>query len=107
MAFVDKAKEYLDAGMRASKDAISKAGSAVQEMGDKGMLKLEISRLAGRRKKLCAELGAKVLDAFCVQGAKSVTAKTPAAARLLEEIAALDEQISEKTQTLDAMSAAP
>ena len=106
MAFVDKAKEYLDAGVRASKDAITKAGSAVQEMSDKGVLRLEITRLSGKQKKLCTELGTKVFDAFCVEGAKSVTAKTPAVARLLEEIASLDEQINEKNQALDAMSAA-
>jgi hypothetical protein len=103
MAFVDKAKEYLDAGVRVSKDMITKASGAVQEMSDKGVLKLEITRLASKRKKQCAELGAKVFDALCAQGAKSVTAKTPAVSNLLDEISALDAQISEKTQELDAM----
>jgi hypothetical protein len=104
MAFVDKAKEYLDAGARVSKDVFTKAGSAVQEMSDKGMLKLDITRLTGKRKKVFESLGSKVFELFSEQGAKSITPKTPAVALLLDDIAALNEQISEKTMTLEAMT---
>jgi uncharacterized small protein (DUF1192 family) len=105
MAFVEKAKEYLDAGVRVSKDAITKASGAVHEMSDKGLLKLEITRLTSKRKKVCESLGAKVYDAFTVQGAKSVSPKTPAIAQLMSEIASFDEQIGNKTQEYDALNA--
>jgi hypothetical protein len=104
MAFVEKAKEYLDAGVRVSKDVITKASGAVQEMSDKGILKLEITRLTSRRRKVCESLGAKVYEAFAAQGAKSVTPKTPAIAHLIGEIAAFDEQIGDKKREYDALN---
>jgi hypothetical protein len=105
MAFVEKAKEYLDAGVRVSKDMLTKAGGAVQEMSDKGVLKLEITQLKSKRKKAFENLGAAVYNALNVQGAKSITAKTAAAAPIIEEIVRLDEQIDAKTQEFDALSA--
>ncbi|MDR1785939.1 MAG: hypothetical protein LBR23_05675 [Spirochaetaceae bacterium] len=104
MGFVDKAKEYLDTSVRVSKDMLVKAGGAVQEMGDKGMLKLEITRLKGMAKKDYEKLGLAVYDSLGVQKAKSVTAKKAEIAALLDEISGLNESIEEKTRALNAAS---
>ena len=41
MAFIDKMKDYFSKGVEVSKDAFSKAGDAVQDLGDKSVLMIE------------------------------------------------------------------
>jgi uncharacterized small protein (DUF1192 family) len=106
VAFVEKAKEYLDAGVRASKDMLTKAGAAAQEMGDKGVLKVEITQLKAKRKKQYESLGSAVYGALCIGGDKSITAKTKKISIMLEEIARLQALIDEKTEAFNKLQTA-
>jgi hypothetical protein len=103
VAFVEKAKEYIDAGVRVSKDVLSKAGAAAQEMGDKGVLKLEITQLETKCKKQYENLGSAVYKALIAEGEKSVTAKTDAVAVTLSEISRLQTLIDEKKAALNTV----
>ena len=41
MDFFDKMKDFMDKGIEVSKEAILKAGSKVQDIGDKSVTKIE------------------------------------------------------------------
>ena len=64
MAFLDKMKEYLDKGVEVSKEALSKAGDAVQDFSDKSVTKIESHQLVSRQNKEYRSLGHAVLKFF-------------------------------------------
>ena len=55
--FVDKMKNYLDKGVKASKDTLDKAGDAVQKLGDKSITKVEQMQMEQKLKQEYLELG--------------------------------------------------
>ena len=66
MAFMDKVKDFMDKGVEVSKSALSKAGEAVQDFGDKSVTKIEIKKLENKLEKLICELGSYVFDKFLI-----------------------------------------
>jgi hypothetical protein len=107
MKLVDKAKEYLDTGVRVSKDVLVKAGGAVQEMSDKGVLRVEIAQLKSKRKRAHEKLGEAVFEAFIVQETKTLTSKKPEISGVLSEISGLNDTIAAKTKALNEAAARP
>ncbi len=59
-SFEEKVKDALSKGMKASKEALTKAGSAVQNFSDKSVNKIEKQQLVNKQKAKYEEMGKKL-----------------------------------------------
>ena len=98
--FLTKMKTLVDQGVDASQKALSKAGLKIQELGDKGITKIELTRLENKSKKCFARLGLIVYDNLVCKQKSSVTAKNTEVAALLDEIEHLKSEIEKRSETL-------
>ena len=101
MTFTERMKKLLDQGVAVSKDFAVKAGAKAQDLGERGVLMLEIKQLEGQAQKLIGRLGAEVYQAFTEKGKKTLTAESVPLKTLLPKITAIRESIEEKEAALD------
>jgi hypothetical protein len=90
----------LEQGLEASKDIAAKAGAKAQDLGEKGVLKIEIMQLESQAKKWVARLGAEVCRLFFEQGQESLSANDPVIRGMLDEIIATRDAIEQKEAEL-------
>ncbi|MDR2521682.1 MAG: hypothetical protein LBC72_03905 [Spirochaetaceae bacterium] len=95
-SFFDNMKNALQDGWEASKDFAAKAGSKAQELGEKGVITVEIKKLEFNAERLIKKLGLEAYQQFAENGAESVSANHPSVARILAEIADIKLQIEQK-----------
>lgn len=100
MDILDKVKEYLDKGMEVSKEALSKAGDAVQDFSDKSVTRIEVRQLASRRSKEYRSLGQVVCQLFRDDPAASLAADDSRISGILQEIRRLDKEIERREESL-------
>ena len=84
--FLAKMKDFVDQGVEASQKAVIKAGVKIQELGDRGMTKIELTRLEHQSQKCFARLGLLVYDAFVCKQKATLSAKNAEVSALLAEI---------------------
>ena len=96
MTFSERMKSVFEQGVEASKDIAAKAGAKAQDLGEKGVLKLEILQLEGQAKKWVERLGAEVCRLFIEKGQESVSANDPVIKGMLDEISAARDAIERK-----------
>jgi hypothetical protein len=101
MAFSDRFKDMFEQGIAASKDFAVKAGAKAQDLGERGVLILEIKQLEGRAQKLVSRLGAEVYRIFAELGGKTASANDPVIKSLLDELASAKEAIEKREQELN------
>lgn len=94
MTFGEKMKEFFEKGLETSRDIMAKAGAKAQDLGEKGVLKLEIAQLQNQAQKLLARLGTEVYTAFSEKNAETVSVSD-------SEIAALVAQITEVKKSIE------
>ncbi len=100
MDFWDRMQQTLNQGLASSKDLFAKAGEKAKDLGEKGILRIEITQLEHQAEKLIAQLGKQVYEAFMKEGRKSLTMNTPGVNDLLQKIAEVEGRILEKEQAL-------
>ncbi len=100
MAFLDKMKEYLDKGVEVSKEALSKAGDAVQDFSDKSVTKIESHQLVSRQNKEYRLLGEAVEKFFAENPGASLSADNSVISGILEEIRRLEKEIAQREESL-------
>jgi len=100
MTFSERMKGLLDQGMAASKELALKAGAKAQELGEKGILLLEIKQLEGQAQKTIGRLGNEAYKAFVERGQDSVEKSAPEIEALLAEIAKVREALEKKEAEL-------
>ena len=100
MTFSERMKELLDQGVVASKDFALKAGAKAQDLGERGVLILEIKQLEGQAQKQLSRLGNEVYSAFAERDQDSVNRTEPGIERILTEIAKIREAIDQKEAEL-------
>lgn len=105
MTFGEKMRDLVEQGVNVSKDFVSKAGAKAQDLGEKGVLKLEIMQLEGQAQKLIARLGSEAYTAFTDRAAESVSREDPVIKGLLAEIAGLRDSIELREAELKKSSA--
>ncbi|MDR1587022.1 MAG: hypothetical protein LBS57_06180 [Treponema sp.] len=98
MGFSERMKELLDQGVAASKEFAVKAGAKAQDLGERGVLMLEIKQLEGQAKKLMGRLGAEVYRAF--EKGSSVSFDDPEIGAILREISSVKEAVEKKDQEI-------
>jgi hypothetical protein len=100
MTFSERMKELLDQGLSASKEFAVKAGAKAQDLGERGVLMLEIRQLEGQAQKLLSRLGNECYRAFAERNEATIDRDVPEFKALLEEITAVKEAIEKKDTEL-------
>jgi len=100
MTFTERMRELLDQGMAASKDFAVKAGAKAQDMGERGVLMLEIKQLESQAQKLIGRLGAEAYQTFTERGEQTLSCESAPVKSLLADIAAAKESIERKEAEL-------
>jgi hypothetical protein len=101
MAFSDRFKDMFEQGLAASKDLAVKAGAKAQDLGERGMLALEIKQFEGQAQKLISRLGTEVYRIFVEMEGKTASASDPVIKSLLDELASVKKAIEKREQELD------
>jgi hypothetical protein len=102
MNFSERMKEMLDQGVAASKEFAVKAGAKAQDLGERGVLMLEIKQLENQAQKLVGRLGAEAYQTFAERGEETLSANSAPIKALLSEIAGIRESIERKEAELNA-----
>jgi hypothetical protein len=89
-------RELLDQGAQASKELLSKAGAKAQNLGERGVLTLEIKQLEGQARKLLERLGNSVYHRLAEEGAESVSASDPEISGFISELISIKETIEKR-----------
>ncbi|MDR1250913.1 MAG: hypothetical protein LBK62_01975 [Treponema sp.] len=105
MTFSERMKELLDQGVAASKDFAVKAGAKAQDLGERGVLKLEIKQLEGQAQKLLTRLGNETYRAFVDRDQSTIEREAPEIKALLTEIASVREAIEKKDADIKSRKA--
>ena len=100
MTFSERMMELVDQGMAASKEFAVKAGAKAQDLGERGVLMLEIKQLENRAQKLFIRLGNEVYKLIAEQNLNSIDRDTPEIKTILEELANIREAIELKEAEL-------
>jgi len=100
MTFSERMKELLDQGVAASKEFALKAGAKAQDLGERGILLLEIKQLEGQAQKLMGKLGNEAYRAFAERGQDTLDKNTPEVETLLADITNVRESIEQKETEL-------
>ncbi len=100
MDFVAKVKQAVNQGLEASRDFLDRASDKAKDLGEKGVLKLEILQFQHDAEKKIAELGTIVYEALAKDGKNTVSKRTAGVKTLIQEIDSLMKQIGEKEEQL-------
>ena len=100
MTFGERMRDLLDQGVAASREFAVKAGAKAQDLGERGVLMLEIKQLESHAQKLMGRLGAVAYQTFSEQGEETLSAESTPVKTILSEIAAARESIERKESEL-------
>ena len=100
MKFSERMKELLDQGMTKSKDFAVKAGAKAQDMGERGIMMLEIKQQENLAKKLIGQLGNEAYKAFTERGEEALSKDNVSIKKILYEISLAKESIEHKEDEL-------
>jgi len=96
MTFSERMNKLVDQGKTASLGLAAKAGAKAQNLGERGVLAVEIKQLESQAQKLMSRLGAEVYHAFTEQGEETLTRESAAVKTLLAEISKVRDTIEQK-----------
>jgi len=102
MKFSERMNKLLDQGKTASMGLAAKAGAKAQNLGERGVLAVEIKQLENQAQKLIGRLGAEVYHAFMEQGEETLTQESTAVKTLLSEISVIGDSIEKKEAEIKA-----
>ena len=100
MTFVERMKKVLNQGLESTKEALDTAAEKAKEMGEKGVLRYEISRLEREAERKFAILGNDVYQVLVERGQQTVSKNTGEIKVLLEELGDLERRIRDKEASL-------
>jgi hypothetical protein len=100
MTFSEKMVEMLDQGIAATKDFAIKAGAKAQDLGERGVLMVDIKQLEMKAEKLLVRLGNETYLAFAERNQDSLNKDAPEIAAILAELARLRNEIDQKEMEL-------
>ena len=101
MAFMDKVKDFMDKSVEVSKSALTKAGEAVQDFGDKSLTKIEIKKLENKQEKLICELGSFIYDKFNSEKIDNISELNEEIQSIISKINEVKSQIASKNEELE------
>ena len=98
--FVERMKELLDQGVSVSKELAIKASAKAQDLGERGVLMVEIRQLESQAQKLIGRLGTEAYQTFTERGEAALSADSAPVKTILKEVAAARESIEKKEAEL-------
>jgi hypothetical protein len=107
MDFWDRVKSTLDKGLDASKDLFGKARERAQDLGERGVLRVEIIQLENQAEKLVGKLGTVAFEALVTDKKEQITTETPGVRELIDEINDVQARIKEKEAALELAKRQP
>jgi hypothetical protein len=100
MTFSERMKELADQSLTASKEIAAKVGAKAQELGERGILMLEIKQLENRAQKLINRLGNESYTAFVERDQANIDRNMPEFRVILDELSTVRETIEKKEAEL-------
>jgi hypothetical protein len=100
MTFGERMMELLDQGIAATKDFALKAGAMAQDLGERGVLMIDIKQLEMKAQKLLTRLGNETYMAFAERNQESIGRDAPEISTIMAEIARLRDAIDQKEAEL-------
>ena len=100
MTFSERMKEFLDQGMAATKDFALRAGAKAQDMGERGVLMIDIKQLEMKAEKLLFRLGNEAYVAFAERNQECLNRDAPEIVPIMTELARLRDAIDQKEAEL-------
>jgi hypothetical protein len=100
MSFSERMKDILDQGWIVSKEFAAKAGAKAQDLGERGVLMVEIKQLESQAQKLFSRMGNEAYIAFVEHDQSGIDRDAPEFRVLLEEIRLVKEAIERKETEL-------
>jgi ABC-type transporter Mla subunit MlaD len=94
-------KDLLDQGAQVSREFLSKAGAKAQDLGERGVLALEIKQLEGQARKLLEQLGNQVYRILIEEGAESLSASEPAIKAILSDLSSIKGAVEKREGELE------
>ncbi|MFP4377745.1 MAG: hypothetical protein ACLFP4_11945 [Spirochaetales bacterium] len=101
MDFWDRVKNTMDKGLEGSRDILNRVKERTQDLGERGVLRIEIAQLESQAEKLLGQLGARTYEVLVEEGAPSVSTLTPGLSEIFAQIDVVRKQIAEKEAALD------
>jgi len=100
MTFGERMKEIMEQGLAVSKEFAIKAGAKAQDLGERGILMLEIKQLEGQAQKLLTRMGNDAYIAFTEKDQNTIARDQFEFKTTLKEIALVKEAIEKKETEL-------
>jgi hypothetical protein len=89
-------KVLLDQGWAVSKDFAVKAGAKAQDLGEKGLLMLEIKQLENQAQKILTRMGNEAYIAFVDRDQPVIEREAPEFKSILDQLAGVKDAIEKK-----------
>ncbi len=100
MDFKEKVQKTVNQGLEASKDLFGRAKEKAKDLSDIGVLKYEISQLRKQEEHSYEFLGKEVYSVLIEGGHSTVSQKTPAIKKFLEDLEDIKRRIAAKEELL-------
>ena len=100
MTFSDRMKKLLDQGVTASKELAAKAGTKAQDLGERGIIMIEIRQLESQAQKLMGRLGAEAYQIFTERDEETISRNDAPINNILSDIAKARASIEQKEAEL-------
>jgi len=101
MEFWDRVKSAIDKGVEGSRDLLGRARDRAQDLGERGVLRVEIVQLENQAEKLVGQLGAVAYESFIVEKKVQLASDDPAVKEVLDQINDVKTKITEKEGQLE------
>ncbi|GHU25083.1 hypothetical protein FACS1894164_13310 [Spirochaetia bacterium] len=96
MGFKELMERLLGQASQTSKIIVSKTGEAAQDIGERGVISVEIHQLEGQVRKLINRLGAEVYTAFIEEDADEIARDDARIKATVDELVSLQEAIDQR-----------
>lgn len=96
MAFIDDIQKYLEIGVQASKDVLSKAGDAVSKFSDESIIRIEKKQFEHKLNQEITALGLTVLKAFEDEKKESIGSDEPEIIAHINKIKEIKSEITKR-----------
>jgi len=100
MTFSERMRDLLEQGWTVSKELAIKAGAKAQDLGERGVLMIEIKQLENQAQKLLTRMGNEAYIAFTEHDQSTIERETAEFKNILEELAKLKDAIEKKETEL-------
>ncbi|MCL1837324.1 MAG: hypothetical protein FWG46_07245 [Treponema sp.] len=98
--FSEKMMDLLDQGVAASKEFAIKAGAKAQDIGERGILMVEIKQLENKAKKMLGQLGNEVYRAFVEHNQETLDRNAPEVQTIIKELSDVRDALEQKETEL-------